>query len=106
MANNKGFKVTYSTLDPEGMEAFHRAYDKALKDVINQFGQMHPIFIFGKEVEAGEMFVDTSPINTKLEIGKFQRGTASELNAAVDAAFSACKSWRDTDYKERCRRID
>lgn len=105
MGKNKGFKVTYSTLDPEGMEAFHRAYDQAVKDVTGQFGKSYPLFISGEEVRTAEEFADMSPINSELLVGNFQKGAAAELDAAVDAAFKAFKSWRDTSYEERCRKM-
>ena len=105
MEKSKGFKVTYSTLDPEGMKAFHRSYDQAVKEVTRQFGKSHPLFISGREVRTAEEFADTSPINSELLIGKFQKGTAAELDAAVDAAFKAFKPWRDIGYEERCHKM-
>jgi len=105
MEKNKEFKVTYSTLDPEGLEAFHRSYDQAVKDVTSQFGKSHALFIAGKEVKTEEEFEDSSPINSDLLIGKFQKGKPDDLDAAVDEAFSAFKGWRDTDYEERCRKM-
>ena len=98
----KGFKVTYSTLDPAGMEAFHKAYDQALQDITSHFGKSHPDFISGKEVRTGDEFSDSSPINRELLIGKFQKGTAAEFNAAIESAYLAFKSWRDLGYRERC----
>ncbi len=38
MEKSKGFKVTYSTLDPEGMEVFHQAYDQAIRDASKKGG--------------------------------------------------------------------
>lgn len=105
MEKNKEFKVTYSTLDPEGLEAFHRSYDQAVKDVTSQFGKSHALFIAGKEVKAEEEFEDSSPINSDLLIGKFQKGKPEDLDAAVDAAFSAFKGWQDTGFEERCRKM-
>jgi len=105
MEKSKGFKITYSTLDPEGMEAFHRAFDQAVQYVTREFGKSHPLFISGGEVKTGEEYIDISPINSELLIGKFQKGTATELDAAVDAAFDAFKSWRDMDYQERCQKM-
>ncbi len=105
MEKNKEFKVTYTTLDPEGLEAFHLSYDQAVKDIKSQFGKSHPLFIAGREIKAEEEFEDSSPINTDLLIGKFQKGKPEDLDKAVDAAFSAFKGWRDTDYEERCRKM-
>lgn len=102
MDDNKDFKVTYSTLDPAGLETFHQAYDKAVKDVISQFGKSHPHFIGNQEIRKDNEFKDTSPINKDLLIGKFQKGERVELDAAVEEASSAFKHWRDLDYKERC----
>ncbi|MFQ6110316.1 MAG: L-glutamate gamma-semialdehyde dehydrogenase, partial [Candidatus Aminicenantales bacterium] len=96
MGEEKGFKVTYTTLDPEGLKAFHQAYDRAVGDVLLYFGNSHPLFIGGREVRTVEEFEDSSPINRDLLIGKFQKGTTAELNIAVDEAFVAFKSWRDT----------
>lgn len=103
MEKDKGFKVTYTTADPSGLEAFHQAYDKAIQDVRHQIGKSHPHFIAGREVRREEEFLDTSPINKELLIGKFQKGGPDEFQSAVEAAFSAFKSWRDTDFKERCQ---
>lgn len=105
MGDEKGFKVTYTTLDPEGLKTFHQAYDRAVEDVVLQFGSSHPLFIAGREVRTGEEFEDSSPINRDLLIGKFQKGTPAELNMAVEKAFVAFKSWRDTDFKERCQKM-
>lgn len=103
MEKAKGFKVTYSTLDPAGMEAFHQAFDRAVQDINSQFGKSYPNFISGEEVGTGDEFSDSSPINRELLIGKFQKGTAAGFNAAVESASKAFKSWRDLDYRERCR---
>lgn len=105
MEKGKGFKVTYSTSDPEGMENFHRFYDQAVDDVTLQFGKSYPIFISGQEIKSSEEFIDTSPSNKEVLIGRFQKGTRADFDAAVDAAFKAFKSWRDTGYRERCQKM-
>jgi 1-pyrroline-5-carboxylate dehydrogenase len=105
MEDDKAFKVTYTTLDPAGLEAFHQAYDEAVKGVQAQFGRSHPHYIGGKEIRKGDEFSDTSPANRELLIGKFQRGGAAELEAAAEVAASAFPSWRDLNYRERCARM-
>jgi 1-pyrroline-5-carboxylate dehydrogenase len=103
MKKEESFKVTYTTSDPAGMESFHQNYDKAVQDVARQFGKSNSIIIAGQEIKTSQEFVDISPINREIAIGKFQTGTAAELNRAVDAAYKVFKSWRDKGYKERCR---
>ncbi len=103
MEKDKGFKVTYTTADPAGLEAFHQAYDKALEDVSSLFGKSYSHFIAGKQVQSEEEFPDLNPTNQGLLIGKFQRGGAVEFNNAVEAAFSVFKSWRDQSFKKRCQ---
>jgi 1-pyrroline-5-carboxylate dehydrogenase len=103
MKTNETFKVTYSTLDPSGMEVFHQNYDKAVQDVVSQFGKSYPLSISGREIRTSQEFLDISPINKEVVIGKFQVGTAVELNNAVDASYGAYKAWRDKGYSERCQ---
>lgn len=97
------FKVTYSTLDPKGLETFHQAFDQAVSRVRSELGNSYPIFIGHQEIKTGIEFEDRSPADTDLLIGRFQQGTAVELDAAVDSAWKMFKPWRDTGFEERCR---
>ena len=103
MKKSETFKVTYSTLDPSGMEAFHQNYDSAVHDVSGQFGKSYPIFVSGKEIKASQEFEDINPSNKEQIIGRFQVGNAIELDNAVDAAYGTFKIWRNKGYEERCR---
>lgn len=103
MEKSKDFKITYSTSDPAGLKAFHQAYGEALQKVSSQFGKSYPHFIGGREVWSREKFPDQSPIDTDFLIGQFQKGGAVELEAAVECASKAFKSWRDMGHNARCR---
>ncbi|MCK4932417.1 MAG: aldehyde dehydrogenase family protein [Candidatus Aminicenantes bacterium] len=105
MGKNKEFKVTYTTLDPSGLEAFHEKYDQAVQNVRSRLGQSYPIYIAGKKNTGFEEFKDISPTNTEIVVGHFQKGTADVLIEAVDAAHGAFKAWRDMDYRERLKII-
>lgn len=102
MEKEKGFKITYTTADPAGLEVFHQAYDEAFKDISSLFGKSYSHYIGGKQVHSVEEFADLNPINQDLLIGKFQKGGAVEFNNAAEAAFSAFKSWRDQSFQQRC----
>ncbi len=103
MKKSHEFKVTYSTSDSAEMEVFHRYYDKAVQEVTRQFDQSYPLFISGQEIRTAQEFLDISPINKERIIGRFQAGTAVELNMAVDTAYEAFKPWRDKGFEGRCK---
>ncbi len=103
MGKSKEFKVTYTTLDPSGLEAFHEQYDQAVRDLRGHLGQSYPIYIAGKKIRGFEEFKNISPTDKEIVVGYFQKGTANALIEAVDAAFGAFKAWRDMDYRERIK---
>lgn len=96
-------KITYVTLfaDP----SIHPKYESALDEVQKELGETHEMFIGGKPVRAGHTFKKTSPIDTKLVLGEFQRGGRSVALDAITAAREAFGTWSRTDYKERARII-
>ena len=53
-----------------------------------------------KESSSGETFQSVNPANKKL-IGEFQKGTAEDVKAAVDAAEDALEKWSDTPAPKR-----
>ena len=103
MKKTDDFKVTYSTADSAEMETFHRLYDKAVKDVQDRFDRSYPLYIAGRETRTSMEFPDISPIDTERTIGRFQVGSAFEINEAVDAAYDAFRSWRDMGFEGRCK---
>ncbi len=102
MATPAGPKVTYATLAAGQTPEFTRAYDEALEQVRGRLGRTYPMFIGGKEVAAQETFPDTSPIDTRIVLGRFARGTRDDAKAAIAAARKAYETvWRETGWKER-----
>jgi 1-pyrroline-5-carboxylate dehydrogenase len=87
----------------EGLEAeFDREYETAVGEFRKIIGKTYPIIIDGKEVTSSEgTFDDTSPSNTDLVIGRFQKGTKEHAKEAIDAARNAFKSWSSTPYAQR-----
>ncbi|PSN85881.1 1-pyrroline-5-carboxylate dehydrogenase [Candidatus Marsarchaeota G1 archaeon BE_D] len=94
-------KITYVTLFAD--ESIHPSYEKALSEVEREIGQTHPMYIGGKEVNASATFTKTSPIDTSIVIGKFQKGGAEHALQALNVAKSAFKEWGALDYKERAK---
>src|SRR5205807_6217696 len=58
-----------------------------------------------KEVWSKATFPDTSPADTSLVLGHFQKGTRSHAKQAIKAARAAFPGWSATPYLERVRTI-
>src|SRR5438876_884668 len=86
-------------------EDFHLNYEAAVGKVRAAFGDKHPIIIDGKEVWSKATFPDTSPADTSLVLGHFQKGTRSHAKQAIKAARAAFPGWSATPYLERVRTI-
>jgi 1-pyrroline-5-carboxylate dehydrogenase len=86
-------------------EEFHAAYQAGIERVRSEFGAKHPMIIGGKEVWATATFPDTSPAETTLVLGYFQKGTRAHAKQAIRAAKEAFPSWSATPYAERVRTV-
>src|ERR687888_170458 len=84
-------------------DEFHAAYQAAIGQVRSEFGAKHPMIIGGEEVWATATFPDTSPADTTLVLGHFQKGTRAHTKQAIRAAKDAFPSWSATPYPERVR---
>lgn len=100
MSTGSTFKLTYSTMfNPP--EELHTRYEEALVEVKANLGKEYGMIIDGKEHFTEEKFEDHSPINTGWVLGIFQKGTAKEAQAAVEAARRAFPMWSRMRWQER-----
>ena len=94
-------KITYASLGSLG-EGFHGAFDAALKLVREGLGRAHPMYIEGKPKKARDgIFADISPADSRVVLGKFQRGGRDDARQAVDAARAVFSAWRDLGWRDR-----
>jgi 1-pyrroline-5-carboxylate dehydrogenase len=94
-------KITYASLGSLG-EEFHQIFDAAIGHVREELGESHPMFINGREKKAkGGVFQDTSPADTRILLGEFQRGSRNDARRAVTAARAAYPGWRDLGWQGR-----
>src|SRR6266705_1336763 len=84
-------------------EEFHAHYEAAVDKVRAEFGAKHPMIVDGQEVWADATFEDTSPADTTLVLGHFQKGTRAHAKQAIDAAKAAFPGWAATAHGERVR---
>ena len=86
-------------------EEFHAAYEAAVDKVRADFGQKHPMIIGGQDVWATSTFEDTSPSDTNLVLGHFQKGGHPHSKHAIKAAKAAFPHWATTAYTDRVRLV-
>ena len=98
-------KMTYATMTADRMEELHREYDAAVDEVKKSFGQSHPMFIGGRAVSGRPELDARSPIDTRVLLGRFQRGTREDAQQAVAAARAAFPMWSRIPWEERVRVI-
>jgi len=94
-------KITYATMMADRLDDVHRELDRAAATVKSRLGDSYPMFIGGTPVSAVEQFDDRSPIDTRIIVGRFQRGTREHVRAAVDAARDAFPRWSATRWDDR-----
>jgi 1-pyrroline-5-carboxylate dehydrogenase len=99
------FKISYATLssalnDPVMLAKFDKAFAKVRAE-IGDNARAYPMFIGGKERQSTVQFAKTTPIDTRVTLGYFQKGTAQDANDAVQAAKDAFPAWSALPWKRR-----
>jgi 1-pyrroline-5-carboxylate dehydrogenase len=94
-------KITYATMSADQMEDLHRELDAQVASVPSMFGRTYPMVINGRAVEAAAQFDDTSPIDTRILLGRFQKGTREHVQQAVAAARAAYPDWSARPWRDR-----
>jgi 1-pyrroline-5-carboxylate dehydrogenase len=99
-AGRKVPRITYATLaiTPKDDEA----YDKAVELVRGRLGEHYAMYINGEKwASTGEEMGHPSPVDTRVVVSYFPKGTRDDAKAAIDAAHDAFPKWSATPYKER-----
>lgn len=104
-ARQSAFQITYANLssalsDPELLARFDKAFAKVRANIGDQ-ARTYPMFIGGVERFASVQFAKTTPIDTNLTIGYFQKGDAQDARDAIAAAKAAFPAWSGTPWKRR-----
>ena len=94
-------KITYATMSPDRLDDLHRGIDAAIEQIKPRLGETHPIFINGQAMQAADQFDDTSPTDTRLVLGRFQKGTRDHARQAIAAARAAAPAWSRRPWHER-----
>ena len=70
------------------------AMEGALEKVKSEFGRQYPLVIGGQRVTGLKTFDSTNPSHKSQLLGKFQKGTNSHVEQAIESAGKAFESWK------------
>jgi 1-pyrroline-5-carboxylate dehydrogenase len=93
-------KITYATLRNDN-EELHALYEQGLEKARPQLGQHHPNYVNGEPRHGEGEFEDRSPIDDRLIVGHFAKGTRQDVKDAIAAAKAAFPRWSGTPWRER-----
>lgn len=99
-SSDETFRLTYATLTDPPAEV-HARLDAAITDIRSNLGEEHAMLIAGADARADGQFESRSPVDTDLLLGRFQDGTADDVDAAVRAAQAAGPAWSRTPWPRR-----
>ncbi len=93
---NTIFKMAQSGRTPE----LDQEFEAALAKLRSETGDTFPMLIDGKAVTSGQTFEDKNPANGET-LARFQLGTKTHVDQAVDAAKRAFNEWSHTPWETR-----
>ena len=94
-------KITYATTSGDQMDGLHQALEAEIPKVQAKFGQSHPMWINGHAVKTVDTFKNTSPIDARILLGNFAKGSQGHVKDAINAARAAFPSWSRKPWPER-----
>ena len=94
-------KITYTSADVD-LAAFHGAFDTALGRVRGALGGEYSNWIGDTAVPtSGPPLVDVTPIDTRVQLGRFAAARTTDVDRAVQIAHDAQRGWARTPWRER-----
>ncbi len=95
-------RITYATLKITPKD--DATYDNAVQLVRSRLGGRFAMYINGEKwASTGEEMPHPSPVDTRVIVSYFPKGTREDAKSAVDAARDAYPKWSAMPYKERIR---
>ena len=82
-------------------EANASAMRAALAKVKGELGREYPLVIGGERIKTDAKLESINPANRSEVVGRFQKATKELATRAVEAAYEAFKTWKQTTAEER-----
>lgn len=77
----------------------------ALDKVKSELGREYPLVIGGERIKTGDTLESINPANRSQVVGKFHKATKDLANQAVESAYKAFQTWRNTPVEERIQLV-
>ncbi len=94
-------RITYATLTVTPKD--DQAYDAAVSRVRGQLGTHFKNYINGEPCGAAEEVTHPSPVDTRVVVSYFPKGTREDARSAIQAARAAYGEWSAMDYRARIK---
>jgi 1-pyrroline-5-carboxylate dehydrogenase len=95
-------RVTYATLKITSDD--DQAYEKAVALVRNKLGSRFTMYINGEKWSStGEEMSHPSPVDTRIVVSYFPKGSRDDAKSAISAARDAFPNWSAMPYQNRIR---
>ncbi|MFN2492376.1 MAG: L-glutamate gamma-semialdehyde dehydrogenase [Pyrinomonadaceae bacterium] len=73
----------------------------ALKKVQSELGKEYPLVIGGERITTESKLDSINPANRQEVVGRFQKATKDLANQAVESAYDAFQTWKNTEPQKR-----
>jgi 1-pyrroline-5-carboxylate dehydrogenase len=78
-----------------------QAMRDAIQKVKEQLGREYPLVIGGERIKTGNLLDSINPANRTEVVGRFHKATKELANQAVEKAYEAFKTWKNTPAADR-----
>ena len=93
-------KITYATLRNDNLE-LHELYEAGVARARTRLGAYHQNLVGGVGRDGAGTFELRSPIDDRVLVGTFAKGTVDDVRDAIVAARAAQPAWRATPWRDR-----
>jgi 1-pyrroline-5-carboxylate dehydrogenase len=93
-------KITYSTMSADN-EELNRAYETAVNAAMGRLGNSYGVWVNGEERTDRDVFVESSPIDREVVVGRYAQANTDDVDDAVAAASAFAPEWEAWGWEKR-----
>jgi 1-pyrroline-5-carboxylate dehydrogenase len=93
-------KITYSTMSADN-EELNLAFEKAVSGARTRLGNSYGVWVNGEERTDRDVFVEKSPIDRDIVVGRYAQANTQDVDDAVAAARAFAPEWEAWGWEKR-----